>query len=119
MIRLTLPHPPSLNKYYRNVRGKTLLSAAGRDYHDKVSVCVLMAGCPHISGRLNVEIKWHPPDKRNRDIDNLTKAVFDALQKAHVFENDGQIDRIVIERCGPVFGGEIIMEISGYATIPT
>jgi hypothetical protein len=42
-------------------------------------------------GDLMVEIIIYPPDKRKRDIDNVKKALFDALQCAGLYENDYQI----------------------------
>jgi crossover junction endodeoxyribonuclease RusA len=42
-------------------------------------------------GDLMVEIIIYPPDKRKRDIDNIKKALFDALQHAGLYEDDSQI----------------------------
>jgi crossover junction endodeoxyribonuclease RusA len=39
-----------------------------------------------------------PPDRRRRDIDNTAKAILDALAGAGVYDDDCQIDRLVIER---------------------
>ena len=36
MTRLTLPWPPSVNRYYRNVSGVTKISAEGRAYRAAV-----------------------------------------------------------------------------------
>ena len=36
MTRLTLPWPPSVNRYYRNVAGVTKISAEGRAYRAAV-----------------------------------------------------------------------------------
>ena len=36
MIKLELPFPPSMNRYYRNLNGRTLLSAKGRKYKNDV-----------------------------------------------------------------------------------
>ena len=41
-----------------------------------------------------------PPDRRRRDIDNLPKAVLDSLEFAGVFENDSQVDRLLVLRQG-------------------
>ena len=42
MIELTLPWPPSTNTYYRNIAGKTLISAKGREYRAAVADQVLI-----------------------------------------------------------------------------
>jgi hypothetical protein len=44
MIRLELPYPPGVNALWRNVRGKTLLSARARDYKAKVGLLARAAG---------------------------------------------------------------------------
>jgi len=43
-LLLDLPFPPSLNTYYRNVHGRTLLSAKGREYKQDVLVTVHRLG---------------------------------------------------------------------------
>lgn len=96
---LTIPFPPSVNRLWRNVKGRTLLSKEGRDYRQRVAECVLLAGIPRLGHRkLRVVIKAHAPDARRRDIDNLNKAALDALQKAHVYADDWQIDDLRIYR---------------------
>lgn len=62
-------------------------------------------------GRLFVQIEAYPPDKRMRDIDNLAKCVLDALQTARVFENDYQIDRLLIERKEVMKPGKLFVSI--------
>ena len=56
-------------------------------------------------GRLRVEIEVYPPDRRKRDIDNVCKATLDALAKAGVYQDDSQIDVLLITRMGIVSGG--------------
>lgn len=50
------------------------------------------------SHRVRVEIVVHGPDRRARDIDNLTKAALDALTHAQVWEDDSQIDELHVVR---------------------
>lgn len=113
MLNLTLPWPPTVNTYYRNVQGKTLISAAGRAYRAAVADQVLVQrGAKQLSGRLEVSIVAHVPDRRRRDLDNLLKGTLDSLTHAGVWVDDEQIDRLTIER-GPV-GGMVkvtIMEV--------
>ena len=49
-------------------------------------------------GRLYVTITAYQPDNRRRDLDNLPKAILDALQHAGVYEDDSQIDELRIGR---------------------
>ena len=104
---IELPFPPSLNTYYRNVRGRMLLSAAGRQYKLDVLAHVLTAckGKPDpMTGRLSVNIQLHNRANRSYDIDNRPKAILDALEESGVFVNDSQVDRLV-ERKEKVKGG--------------
>lgn len=98
-MEFDLPYPPSLNTYYRHVGNKVLISAKGRDYRTNVMACLqlrkkLMAP----EGRLCLTINVHPPDARRRDLDNVQKAVLDALMHSGIYEDDSLIDRIIITR---------------------
>ena len=112
-LSLSLPFPPSSNTYYRSVRfGKScrvLLSKRGREYREEV--CDFLAkilddasGFPLLD-RLEVHIVIHPPNRRKFDLDNRLKALCDALELAGVFENDEQIDLLIIERGEIIKGG--------------
>jgi len=111
MIRLELPWPPSVNHYYRRVGNATLISKEGRRYRKRVASDVLLAHSPRVEGRLSVRIVASPPDQRRRDLDNLQKALLDALQHAGVYRDDSQIDRITVERGSVIPGGRVNVEI--------
>jgi crossover junction endodeoxyribonuclease RusA len=96
MLVLTLPFPPSVNTYWRNIgRGRTIISKRGRQYRDDVVGHV--AAHPKadmLADRLHVAITLHPPDNRRRDVDNYLKAPLDALTHAGVWADDlGQLTR--------------------------
>ena len=113
MIEINLPWPPSVNHVWRRVGSKTLLSAEGRKYRESVGQhCLLhkIAG-ERLAGRLSVRILVSPPDKRRRDIDNLTKVPLDALTHAAVWEDDSQIDELYIRRNPVTPGGAITIQI--------
>lgn len=101
-LTLQLDLPPSVNTYWRSVPSKgrvmVLLSERGRAYRRHVAHEVMAAGCPRMNGRLSVHIAMFPPDKRRRDLDNVQKALLDALEHAGVYEDDSQVDEIVIRR---------------------
>lgn len=111
-MTLTLPYPPTLNTYWRNVRGKTLISRDGRAYRRTVCDLALFHGVTLHEGRLDVAVVVHPPDKRRRDLDNLTKALLDALEHAGAYQDDSQIDRLLIERGERREGGCVVVRIS-------
>jgi crossover junction endodeoxyribonuclease RusA len=112
MPTITLPYPPSINHYWRQFRGRSILSRDGRAYRDlAVGVATdwrrLNGVTGAIPGRLAVHIAAYPPDGRRRDVDNIPKAVLDALKHAEVYEDDSQIDdlrivRMAVEKPGRV-----------------
>jgi len=116
-VVLELPWPPSMNNYWRHVGHKTMLSAAGRIYRHAVAGAVLeQRAARHFAGRLSVIVQAYPPDRRRRDLDNMLKAVLDALEAAGVYEDDSQIDELLIRRMGVVPNGGITVYIWEEAT---
>ncbi|MBI5724301.1 MAG: RusA family crossover junction endodeoxyribonuclease [Planctomycetes bacterium] len=110
MIRLELPYPPSVNRYYRNVGFKTLISREGRAY--RITVCSILrrAGVKPMDGKLAVGLDLYPPDRRIRDVDNAQKAPLDALQHGGMFGNDNQIKKLLtVMRETVVPGGKVII----------
>lgn len=108
--RLTLPWPPSVNHYWRSWQGRVLVSKAGREYRELVT---LLAGVRRpLLGRIAVAIQANPPDHRRRDLDNITKALLDALQHAGLYEDDAQIDILHIERGAVVANGSVVVVVS-------
>lgn len=92
MIELTLPWPPSVNTYWRMFENRMIISKAGREYRKAVSDQVLIQrGAKHFSGTVKVVIEAWKPDRRKRDLDNLLKAVLDAMKHAGVYEDDSLI----------------------------
>ena len=91
-IGLTLPWPPSVNKYWRTFQGRMIISAEGRSYRKAVADQVLIQrGAKHYAGKLRVQIEAYRPDNRRRDLDNLLKAVLDGCTHAGVWEDDSNI----------------------------
>ncbi len=112
MITIALPFPPSVNGYWRNINGRTLISVKGRAYKKVVARLVQWNhAAKELQGRLAVLVILHPPDRRKRDIDNSMKALLDSMQAAGVYLDDSQIDRLVIERGEVKKGGAAIVTI--------
>ena len=116
MIELVLPWAPSVNEYWHhNSRGHTYISKPGRVFRDLVGWECRAKRIKRLQGRLGLVVKACPPDRRRRDLDNVLKALADALQHAGAYDDDSQIDDLRIYR-GPVFEGGalhvLILEIS-------
>lgn len=111
-MTLTLPYPPSVNTIWRSMRsgpmaGRVLLSKRGREYRKEVNTAVSHqngAGAIFL-GRLGVSIILYPPDRRKADIDNRCKAILDALTHAKIWQDDEQIDVLIVRREKIVPGG--------------
>ena len=110
-LEISLPYPPTVNTYYRHVGGKVLISKAGRAYRKAVAAELRIARARPVPGRLAVWILVNPPDRRTRDLDNLFKGLLDALKHGGAFDDDGQIDRLMIDRGNPVKGGRAVVLI--------
>lgn len=93
---ISLPWPPSVNRYWRSAMGRVLISAEGREYRRNVAACCLVQGVRGTAGPLAVSIVAHAPDGRRRDLDNLLKAPLDALTHAGAWKDDSQISDLRI-----------------------
>ena len=112
MIEVTLPLPPSVNHYYRRVGYRTLISREGRAYRQRVCSILADMGAPCLAGPLAVELEFFRPDNRKRDLDNLLKALFDAMQHGGLYADDCEIVKKTIWWAdGEVPGGAVIVRV--------
>ena len=106
MTSFTLPFPPSMNTYWRNFRGRTVISKNGREFREAVIQFVIDNNIPKFGDKkLKLTLILRPRDKRKIDIDNRIKAVLDALEHAGVFDDDFQVDHIEMIRGTQIKGG--------------
>ncbi len=119
-IEVALPWPPTVNHYWdeniRKVRGqwvivKTLSKRAIAFRWEVISLIKKMRLKKRIHGGVKILVLCHPPDKKERDIDNLTKGLFDALQHAGVYYSDFQIEQFTMARRPVVKGGVVKVRI--------
>ncbi|HAT7663092.1 TPA: RusA family crossover junction endodeoxyribonuclease [Enterobacter hormaechei subsp. steigerwaltii] len=119
-MKLVLPFPPSVNTYWRApnkgpLKGRHLISAKGRAYQSAACVAIVeqLRFLPKPStAPAAVEIILYPPDERRRDIDNYNKALFDALTHAGIWEDDSQVQRMLVEWGPKVNGGRVEISIT-------
>lgn len=119
MIELTLPFPPSVNRYWRhtiiNDAPRTLISREGRAFRKAVCEAVCMqlpwprkSFCKPVL----VVVRLYPPDRRKRDIDNGLKALFDALTEAEIWLDDVVVKKLDLALSGKtVKGGQAKIQI--------
>ena len=95
-----------MNTYWRNFRGRTVISKAGRQFREDVIQYVIDNNIPKFGERkVKITLILRPRDKRKIDIDNRIKAVLDALEHAGVFDDDFHVDHIHMIRGTPTKGG--------------
>jgi crossover junction endodeoxyribonuclease RusA len=111
MIEVELPYPPSINHYYRKVGPRTLISREGRRFREEVTSVLAALNLRPMTGPLEVQIDVYPPDRRRRDIDNVQKALLDALEHGGAYQDDSQIVRLAIEKHDPAPGGRTLVRI--------
>ncbi len=103
-LRVALPYPPSVNHLYSRWRGRVVKSAVGRRYALRCAEHVWAArlGPPRWvpPERLSIEVHVHPPDRRRRDLDNILKALGDAVA-AGLGIDDARIDAWRVVRGEP------------------
>lgn len=118
MLEIELPFPPSVNHYYRQVGPRTLISREGRRFRERVTSILAALRVRPMSGALDMQVEVFPPDRRRRDIDNIQKALLDALEHGGAYGDDSQIVRLCIDKREPVPGGRTIVRIrrSEYGT---
>ncbi|CZX82060.1 RusA family crossover junction endodeoxyribonuclease [Enterobacter hormaechei] len=118
-MKLVLPFPPSVNTYWRApnkgpLKGRHLISEKGRAYQSAACAAIIkqLRCLPKPSSSpAAVEILLFPPDARRRDIDNYNKALFDALTHAGIWEDDSQVQRMLVEWGPKVAGGRVEISI--------
>ena len=109
---LVLPFPPSVNTYWRNFRGRMVLSQKGRDYKQAIAEYVSENNVPKYGEqKLKITMILQPRDKRKIDIDNRIKCVLDSLQDAGVFDDDFHVDELHVMRGEQVKGGKLLLTI--------
>lgn len=111
-VKFNLPMPVSNNAMYMPANGKIILSPAARSYYTEMQNFFYRHGnFETLTGRLSVNVWIYEKDLRRRDINNLTKSLFDALQKCKLYEDDSQIDETHIFRGGIVESPYVCIEI--------
>jgi crossover junction endodeoxyribonuclease RusA len=105
MQKVTIPFPPSGNRYWRHSGNRVYLNPEAKKYRKLVDAeiwyeKIIGEFTPMGDKRLRVVATYYEPDKRRRDLDNFWKQLADALEHAGAFADDGNIDDLRLVRGG-------------------
>ena len=110
-MQLTLPWPPSVNRYYRQYKGRAIISKEGREYRNTVVRTAWVTPYKTMTGLLSVSLVLYPPDRRRRNIDNILKALLDSMCKAGIYADDSQIKQLCIDMYAYQAPGSVVVTI--------
>lgn len=110
MKQFKFPWPPTMNTLWATVRGRRVLTRAGRDYKQQVRAIVGVVE-ETFSGDVSVQITLTLPDRRRRDIDNILKILLDSLTYAGVYKDDSQITTLLVIKGNVESPGYAVVEV--------
>lgn len=116
-VSFALPWPPSVNTYWRSAviggRVRVYVSDKGKAYRKEAGWRIAGARArAGLAGRVALEIRAFPPDRRKRDLDNTLKAVLDVMTEVGVWNDDSQVDELTIRRGDVVKGGRLEIRVT-------
>jgi len=90
VLKFVLPYPPSVNRLWRASKGGGVYrSPKYAEWRTRAMWQVsAQAKRQKIDGPYKITVLAVKPDKRQRDLDNILKAISDALVSAGVLESD-------------------------------
>jgi crossover junction endodeoxyribonuclease RusA len=96
-----------VNTYWRRKGNAYFVGEAGKRFRKNAMAAILKQHNGYwvqrsLGGPLSARLDLFPPDKRERDIDNYSKGVFDTLEDMKVFYRDSQIKKLEIQMHAPV-----------------
>lgn len=110
-LALPYPHGLSINHYYKRCKSVVILDKKVKNYREEIYYKTIYE--PRFGKELvEVCINMHPPDNRKRDIDNILKAILDALQYSGIYDDDNQIISLSVKKLHVVENGLLEVRIS-------
>lgn len=130
VYQFELPFPPTINDYKmptsrgtrKNKHGGSVpmlalvLTKKARNYRRQVLQLFWGSNHKTLHDRLRMRIEFCAPDRRTRDLDNYVKGLQDALTHAKVYEDDSQIDELIVKRGAVTQSGKALVQIDIIAT---
>ena len=96
VLTLTLPYPPTANKYWRPWRNRMVTTPEARAYREKVAMLGKVLKVQPLEGPVSVAVDAFRP-RRIGDLDNILKVSLDSLRGV-AFEDDDQVVEILALR---------------------
>lgn len=104
-----IPYPPTVNSYWitRSIKNKqsgkiiktVTRSEKVKKYHEDVFYLLKSQNIKSLlTQKLRLDLHVFPPDHKKRDLDNVCKAILDALQHAGIYDDDFKIWKLTVER---------------------
>lgn len=110
-MKVTLPYPPSANRYLRHTARGTYRTDEANKYREYAKWAALASRAKLIAGDVSMVVVLHPKltekgtaSKTVIDLDNSIKVALDALQGV-AFSNDRQVKKISLSYGPPMVGG--------------
>lgn len=117
MPTLSLPYPVSVNRYWRQYRGRMVVSAEAKQYKSIIRAIATQHGIgAPLGGDIAIEMAYHPrrPKKwrggpvRAFDLSNVVKIAEDALNGV-AWLDDRQVAALTVRRAEPVPDGALVV----------
>jgi len=107
--------PPSTNRLWRAAKGRVHLDPKAREWRERAqwALEVRWGRQEALEGPVVVHLVAVPPDRRRRDVDNLAKAVLDAMNGV-VIGDDSQVARLILNRTDPQAPGHVLVRVFRY-----
>ena len=91
-VCITLPYPPSANRYWRTFRGRTTVSEEAKDYKSAAKQIALLSGASVHKCAVAVTIRIYRP-RKSGDLDNRIKVLLDSMNGI-LYDDDKRIVEI-------------------------
>ena len=101
VLKLAVKAPPSVNRRWRAVNGRVILSEAGREWRREAKAMLesIMPGVDlPLVAPYGISISWWPADSRAQDLDNRVKPILDLLQHLRVITNDSEVLDLKVQK---------------------
>ncbi len=120
-MQVTLPYPPSTNRYLRHTARGTYRTSEANHYREYAKWAALASGARVLYGPVSLTVILHPKitekgvaSKTVIDLDNCLKVAIDALQGV-AFSNDRQVKQISLSYGIPVLGGGLSVSVAPFS----